>query len=434
MSAFFGMRGSGDWETNEEKPNYRQGILRLYPNGRLPITAITSMMPSAHIPARSFSWWTQTIPAMGGAVTKIYTDAAMSSGSEYTSGGVIGTVLYVKTAEATADEFRSGYEALLRCSTDVYLDCVAKVIDVLKNGSSSRITVKLLEADDNSTTHYLASCDVILAVGSMQPEGSPIPDSVAYNPTEINNKMQIFETSLDLTRTAMQIELRSEDAYTKTKRDALELHGFLMEKAWIYGIPTSGIGANGKPEQTAGGIKWFIKTYAPSNVLDYTLDSGDYAGKTWLEGGEDWIDEKLELAFRYGTDDKLAVCGSGALLGMQKLAKQNGNMTFSPGADIGYGVKLTEWKTSFGSILLKTHPLLSSQTVDRNSIIIIEPKNMLEYVYIQDTVFKPDTSYMKGGSSIDGKKESWLSEASMRLYHPEKGMVLYGVGNDNTVS
>jgi hypothetical protein len=41
---FLGMRGDGDWATDERPKNWREGILRLYPNGMAPLTAILSKM------------------------------------------------------------------------------------------------------------------------------------------------------------------------------------------------------------------------------------------------------------------------------------------------------------------------------------------------------------------------------------------------------
>ena len=41
---FLGMRGTGDWATNQRPENWRETILYLYPNGAAPLTAILSMM------------------------------------------------------------------------------------------------------------------------------------------------------------------------------------------------------------------------------------------------------------------------------------------------------------------------------------------------------------------------------------------------------
>ena len=42
--AFMGMRGTGDWATDERPKNWRQGILFLYPTGSAPLTGLLSKM------------------------------------------------------------------------------------------------------------------------------------------------------------------------------------------------------------------------------------------------------------------------------------------------------------------------------------------------------------------------------------------------------
>lgn len=46
MSSFLGMRGNGDWVTDQRPKNWRETILFLYPNGSMPLTAIMSKMKS----------------------------------------------------------------------------------------------------------------------------------------------------------------------------------------------------------------------------------------------------------------------------------------------------------------------------------------------------------------------------------------------------
>ena len=41
---FLGMRGTGDWVTNQRPENWRQQFFKLYPNGDAPLTAILSML------------------------------------------------------------------------------------------------------------------------------------------------------------------------------------------------------------------------------------------------------------------------------------------------------------------------------------------------------------------------------------------------------
>ena len=429
--AFLGMRGTGDWATDERPLNWRQGVLLLYPNGSAPLTAILSKMGEQKVDDPQFHWWTKTLATQGGAITNIYTDVGLSSA--YVSGGSDGDTLYVKVAEAVADEFRIGHQALLRDASDQNVDVNAKVVAVVKNGASSYIACKLLEDDDNATatSHDLSDADTILIIGNINAEGAAIPDAIAYDPTKWYNYTQIFRTPLEITRTAMLTRLRTENSYKEAKRESLELHSIEMEKAFLFGIRTEGTGSNGKPERTTWGLIPAIKAGAPANVNDYSLNSG-YSGQTWLQGGEEWLDAYLEQIFRYGAADKLAFAGSGALLGINKLAKSAGQIQLTP-TTTSYGLKVVEWVTPFGVIHIKTHPLFSYEATTRNCMAIFEPSK-LKYKYISDTMFKKDPAMKQAGfAAYDGTKEEWLTECGLEYHHPTCFGYLTGFNTDSAV-
>ena len=46
MAAFNGMRGTASWVTDQRPKNWREMILRLYPNGSAPLTAILALLKS----------------------------------------------------------------------------------------------------------------------------------------------------------------------------------------------------------------------------------------------------------------------------------------------------------------------------------------------------------------------------------------------------
>jgi hypothetical protein len=435
MATFLGMRGTGDWVTNDRPEDWRQGILREFPNGMMPLTAIMSMMGKQRTMDPTFHWWTKTLPRQGGAVTNIYTDVGLSSA--YASGGVAGDTLYVKCAEAVSDDFRAGHNAVLRyagdggASTgDPDVDVNTEVVDVVKNGANSYIAVKLLEDDDNSTSYDLSDADTILVSGSMQAEGADMPDALVQNPVEYSNYTQIFETAIDLTRTAMRTKLRTEDSYKEAKRDALEYHGIEMEKALLRGVAYSGTGDNGKPKRATQGWVNFIKTNAASNVFNYKLDTG-YSGQSWIQSGEEWLDASLETIFRYGDSEKLGVCGSGALLGINRLAKSGGFIQIEP-RTAAYGLEVRSWITPFGVLHLKTHPLFSYEATDRYRILVVEPRHG-KFRFIDDTFFKGDSEKDGGANSKDGKNESWLTEGGYEFHFPNRHGILDGVGLDNAV-
>lgn len=440
MVALTGMRGTGDWVTNQRPENWRDALILIYPNPKGLLTAVTGKMKSKSTDDPNCNWWTKDLAAQAGSVTSIYIDAGL--GTEYvyathqaTNGAAADTV-YAKCAAAVAEEFRPGHQVVLRDASEPTVDLNAKVTSVVENGASSYIACKLLEADDNGRTaasYNLATVDRILIAGNINAEGAEIPDALAYDPTQYTNYTQIFRTALELTGTALQTRLRTGDAYAEAKREALELHSIEMEKAFIWGLGTSGTGSNSKPERTMDGIVRFIRTNASDNAMDYRTDS-DFSGQDWETGGEEWFDESLEVIFRKGSERKLCFAGSGALLGLNRTAKLSGQIQLK-GEDTAYGLKVQRWITPFGELAIKRHPLFSYETTDRNSLLIVEPELMTyRPMKNRDTHFRKDVIYRKGNwTARDALKEEWLTECTLEYHNVEAFGYLTGVGLDNAV-
>ena len=435
MAAFLGMRGTGDWVTNQMPENWREAMLYLYPNGSMPLTAIQSKMKKEKVDSPIFHWWTKNLPDQAGAITGTYTDSILSTA--YVSGGVAGDVLYVKMAETSCKQFRIGHQILLKDESDPTVDVVAKVTGRALNGASSYIQVKLLEADDNSGYgNTIANVDRVLIIGNINSEGAAMPSAISYDPVEYYNYTQIFRTPLNITRTARLTRLRTGDTYKEMKREALELQGIEMEKSALFGIRTSSTGDNGKPERTSQGLIPYIKENNPSCVSDFTLNA-TYHGKNWTDdgGGGTFLDYYLEILFRYGRQEKLAVCGSGALLGLNKLAEAGSHFTMTSTTK-SYGINVTEWVTPFGVIHLKTHPLFSIESSLRYAMVIFEPENMA-YKYISDTQFYGEGDAKQAaagtqGGRIDGTSEEFLTECGYEFHHPYTAGFLTGIGQNHS--
>lgn len=430
--AFVGMRGTGDWATDQRPLNWREMILYLYPNGMAPLTAIMSKMGSTKVDDPQFHWWTKKLSIQAGAVTNIYTDSGLSVA--YTSGGTSGDILYVKMAAALAGEFRTGHQVLLRDASDLTVDVNAKVTGRLISGANSYVQVKLLEADDNSSSGDLSDCDRILITGNINAEGAAMPDAVSYDPVKWYNYTQIFRTPLEITRTARRTTLRTGDQYQELKREALEYHSIEMEKAFLFGVPTEGTGDNGKPERTTLGLIPAVRGGYTGHggdagtVSDYTTES-DYDGQTWLQGGEHWLDTQLAEMFKYGKREKLAFCGDGTLLALNRIVKNGGDFAFNSTTK-SYGINVVEWVTPLGKINLVTHPLFSQEVTLNNSMVVFEPEN-LKYRFIDDTQFYADKMDKNTGwTRRDGVKEEYLTEAGLEYHHPIGWGYLNGFGSD----
>jgi len=426
---FMGMRGTGDWQTDQRPKSWRETILRLYPNGTAPLTAIMSKMGSEGVDDPQFHWWTKMFQQQGGDITDLKQTAG---GSAYADDGSAtkGDVLYAKVTEDVASHFREGHQALMRNKETYASDTVGKVVSVVKNGDSSSIGVKLLENDNDDGTRNL---NYIVVSGNINPEGGVMPNPVAYDPSKWFNYTQIFRTPLSITRTAMKTKLRTDDAYKEAKREALEYHGIEQERAMLFGIPTEEIGDNGKPERTTMGLIPAIRGHkttgygGPAGEVDnYTVS---YSGSTWIDKGEEWLDNELETIFRYGDTEKLCFAGSGAQLGIAKLVKTYGNYDFTS-ESVAYGIRINRWTTPFGVINMIRHPLMSFDPTLRNSMVMFEPRN-LKFRYIDDTSFySEDEKQNTGSGRKDARDEEYLTEAGLEYHHPIGWGFLTGVGLD----
>lgn len=436
---FLGIRGTGDWATNQRPESWREAIVYFFPNGDAPLTAMLAKMKTEVVTDPTFHWWTQGLPLQAATPTGKYTDSALSSA--YVSGAVAGSFLYVKMSAADLTQFREGHQVTLRYSSDMTVDVVGKIVDRVEDGASSYVKVKLLEDDDNSSSYDLSDCDRILVSGNINSEGAGMPDAISYDPTEWYNYTQIFRTPLEITGTAMETKLRTNpQAYAKLQKETLQDHSIELEKAFWWGIPTVGVGDNGKPERTTLGIIPAIRGgYTGHNgtagtVADYVTDS-DYSGKSWLAGGEDWLNEQLEIVFRYGKTMKMAFCGSQTLMAINKIVQNNGDFAWGPDTTV-YGIRIREWITPLGSIALMTHPLFNHEITTRRIMVILEPENLVyRPIKNRDTKFIPDGmgKQNSGYTRRDGKKEEYLTEVGLEYHNPIGWAYLTGFGLPNTV-
>jgi len=424
--AFLGMRGTGDWVAGQRPLSWREQILYLWPNGMTPLTAIMSMMKSEKVDDPEFYWWEYLAGSVNGAVAQVCTLPDFSV--NYAGGGVLGDTIHLRVAAALVGSIRYGHQVLLRDASDATVDVNAKVTHTMANGANSLITVELLENDDNAIAHDLTDCDHLIVIGNLNPEGGEMPDAVLWDPSKIYNRTQIFRNSLSISRTAMRTRLRTGDEYQKQKMEVLKQHSMEMELAFMWSVLSERVGANGKLERTMRGLIPFIRQYAPANCVDYRLLN---VGVTWLTGGENFLDTYLEQMFRYGSGERFALCGSGALLGINRLVKAVGNMEYTSTTK-SYGIQVVDWVTAFGTIHLKTHPLFSYDATTRNMVVMFEPKN-LTYRFIDDTTFYPDDlkGHMgRGSGRLDAKDEEYLTECSLEMHYPQTCALFNGVGLD----
>jgi hypothetical protein len=219
---------------------------------------------------------------------------------------------------------------------------------------------------------------------------------------------------------------------------------------WIYSVyDATSTGANGKPEYSMMGIREFIKTYAAANVDDYTLNT-DYTGKTWKQGGLDYLDSIMSNIFSWvpgnipgggapslGGETRIAMLGPGALRGFNAAIKADAASRYEIGSEQeAYGIKYQTLRSVFGTLMFKVHPLFNRETSLNYAMLIYEPSQVIfrpfrDTQYYADPAETGETTSLRRKDAIEGE---YLTEGTLEYNNPD-GMGYYtGIGQDNIVS
>jgi len=433
VNAVRGALATDQWATGQRPEHYRSGLIRLYPEGKVMLTALTSkMIQKALTDDNKYHWFEKEFVDRSGDMSGsgLYTDAACSNA--YVSGATAGSRLYALCAADIANLLVDGKVVILRDSDNLPADVAAEVTSVEVNGANSIIGLRLLAADVGGS-YPLSGADRIVRIGSAYAEHSELPEAIHLLPTRVSNFAQTFQSSLEISRTAMKTRLRTGSSYLEQKYDALEEVTVDMELGFLWGQKYEGTGSNNKPKLFTYGLIPVIKAYASDNVDDYpTTSLSGYDGLTWEQGGMDWLDAMLARIFKYGRSRKLAFCGTGAINALQKLARTHGSLNITP-KTTAFGLAIVEWKTFYGDIVLYTHPLFSHESTTTNAMVIFEPENLV-YRYVDDLTFIPDPNRTKpqgGRTRVDGIKEGYLAECGLEFHKPKTNGYLTGLGEDH---
>lgn len=440
MAIFQGMRATSNFEadgTFKRRPeNWREMILMLYPNGQAPLTALTALMGSEKTDDPIFHWFEKEFPTQIVTSTGVYEGSGVGGQIWLAAARATNDVASVKMAEADMANFKVGHIITVRASasgdvTKNVFQLLITAVAAAGAGANSYVTGKIIGGNFTS----LASASYTLAEvgGSAYPEGDTSGSSIGYDPTDYSNYTQIFRNSLENTRTAAKTRLRTGDAIAQAKKECLELHSIEIERALMFNGPKyTATGTNGKPLRITSGLRGFITSANGSMVKDFRVDGSvaNGLGTTWADSSADaaktynYILTLLEQLFRYGSQEKLAFCGAGALLALQKLliAMPNTQIQLSPTTNL-FGMKVQELTCPFGTLALKSHPLMTLNAATTNDTIVLDTK-YVKYRYIDDTSYKPN----RGANDLDGEKSEYLTECGMEMHFPKSHALLNGWG------
>ncbi len=379
--AILGIRGTGNWGTDERPKNFRETILRRTPNGSAPLTALLSKLKSQPVDDPEFSWWEELQ-----SIVRVRVDGTGASAASTTIG-------------VTADGFTlvPGDLVMVEKADQVTYD--NEMIEVSSVASDTSVVFKRGAA--GTTAAAIPAHAYLTKISPRYEEGSGAPMSVIRNPTKIYNYTQIVKTSYEITRTADKTYARTGSALTNDKKRRMTDHSTSLEQMLLFGRKSEVTGPNGKPLRTTGGVRSFLQTNVKVYTTTPTLNS-------FLDALAPMFDYDIGDA----GNERLGLCGNGFLMSLNKLVMNSTQVRINYDSPIEvYGMKLFRLTLPQGTIYLRTHPLLNVHPLWTYSSFFIEPSN-LRYRYITDTTPQDNIQL----PDADTKKGQWLTEAGLELW------------------
>ena len=398
LAAVAGLRGTGDWATDERPKNFREYILWRNPNGTAPLFALTAKMKKETVDDPEFSWWDEPNDLVrlqvNGAVgnTAVETTIVVDSADPSTSSPTL--------AWGLATHLKPGDLLMVEPSSDnaTFNHEVIKVTNVI-----STTTFQVQRAAAGTTIGNIANDAWLVKIGSAYAEGTGAPDSTSRNPMKYSNYTQIFKDTYELTKTAAATKVRTGDPLANEKKRKGFDHARDIEMALLFGRKSETTGPNGKPLRTFGGIRSFIGS-ATTTVL-----TNGYTLNTVLDAVTPVFDFDTEAG-----DTRIVFAGNIALNRFNTLIQGQtsaARVNFQ-GLSKVYGMNFNEYVIPQGRLLIKTHPLLNRHSLYRNSIFIVDP-SAIKYRPLKgrDTKFE-DNIQTKGEDVIRGQ---WLTEFGIEV-------------------
>lgn len=398
MAAVAGLRGTGDWATDERPKNFRELILFRNPNGMAPIFALMARVQKDSTDDPEFSWWDEP-----NDLVRLQVNGALGSGD---------TTIIVDSPDpdaanpkrnwGVAQHLKAGDLLLVEPTLDaaVFAHEVIRVISVSSN------TEFVVERGASGTTPAAIANDAfLLLLGSAYPEGTGAPKAASRNPIKYNNFTQIFKDTYEITRTAENTRTRTGDPVKNDKKRKAFDHARGIEMALLWGQKSETTGDNGKPIRTTDGIRKFIGSNT-TTIL----------GAAWtLNNFADAVQPIFDFDTEAG-DTRIAFCGNAALNHLNKrIMSASGqsalNVNFNGNTKV-YGMNFVEYVLPQGRLLLKTHPLMNRHSLYQNAMFVIDFSAMRwRPLKNSDTKFMDDIQT----KDEDLRRGQWITEAGLEV-------------------
>jgi hypothetical protein len=395
MSGIAGLRGTGDWGTDERPKNFRERILFISPNGNSPIFALTSKAGKYSVNDPEFAWWAESQN-----LVRLNTSGSMSSTDTLvTVTGADPTATTMSALYATATNLKPG-DVL---SVDPAVDATTWTQEFVQVDNVISDTQFTIRRGAGGTTPGSIGNNVFLTlVGSSYAEGTAAPRAVTRNPVKFKNYIQIFKDSYELTGTAAETFARTGNAWSNDKKRKMFDHAKAIELSFLFNpVAAEVTGDNGKPQRFMGGLRTFIP---PTNTRVYTTSSDPTTAQNFADA--------CAPAFNFdlgGGDTRIGFCGNKARVELGKVIQAATGIKIELGNPVKlFGIDFQEFILPMGRVLLKSHPLLSQHPLYQKSLFLLD-FSVIKYTTmkgrpdakIKDDVQLPDEDVRRGFVQTD---------------------------------
>lgn len=353
MSGIAGLRGTGDWGTDERPKNFREGILRFNPNGTAPIFALSSRAKKRTVNDPEFSWWCE-----GNVLIRLQSSASHTSAETLINvDSVDPTSTTLGANLGTATNLKPGDILLVEPTTDsaTFNQELIEVDDVL---SDTQFTAR--RGAGGTTAATIANDAFLTVIGSSYAEGTGVPRAVSRNPIKFSNFIQIFKDTYELTGTADKTETRTNNNYSEDKKRKMFKHSSDIEWSILFGRSAETTGDNGKPKRFMAGIRSLIPT------ANTTVFSSAVTPNTFLDA--------IAPVFDFDTgagDTRMVFAGNQALIELSKVFVNEVIFNVNNVVKV-YGMDFQEFIMPNGRVLIKSHPLMSRHGLYKKSAFVVD--------------------------------------------------------------
>lgn len=402
MTAVAGLRGTGDWGTDERPKNFRELILFRNANGSAPLFALSARIAEESVDDPEFSWWDEP-----NDLVRLQVNGAHLVGD---------TVITVDSPDPDAANpgLVYGLATHLKAGDLLMLETAAEaaaftheVMAVVSVQSATQLTVARGVAGSVATA--IADDAFLLKIGSAYAEGTRSPEATSRNPIKYTNFCQIFKDSYEVTNTVQKTRARTGKAVDNDKKRKTFDHSRDIEMAMMFGQKFETTGTNGKPLRYMGGLREFIP------VTNTTIFGAAVTLTQYLDATYKVFDFDSPAG-----DERIVFCGNGYLNTLQLLANSNGEVRFGEVIKV-YGMNLREFIMPQGRLFLRTHPLMNRHAQYKNSAFIVDFSSF-KWRPLRDTKSQEDIQER----DADTKKGQWLTEAGISVDRGGLTMAYHG--------